>query len=103
MATRHIVHFDSQTGITSTSDPFVIDPLKEASAAMVLTSGTPVTGAQLQVTLDDADKIIAGTAQWIGSPLGLRTSTGAEKVLRPVTGLRLAVTDGTWTLQVRQA
>lgn len=103
MATRTVVHFDAQTNITSTSDVFVVDPLKEVSAALVLTAGTPATGAQLQVTLDDVDKIAAGTAQWVGSPLGLRTATGAEKVLRPVTGLRLAATDGTWTLQVRQA
>ncbi|MFZ2587755.1 MAG: hypothetical protein WAZ18_06540 [Alphaproteobacteria bacterium] len=103
MALRNVVQFETQTGITATSDVFVVDPAKEASAALVLTAGTPTTGAQLQVTLDEADKIAAGTAQWIGSPLGLRTTSGAEKVLRPVTGLRLVATDGTWTLQVRQA
>ena len=103
MPTRYVVQFETQTGVTGTSDPFVVDPAREVSAAMVLTAGTPATGCQLQVTLDDADKIAAGTAVWVGSPLGFRVTHGAEKVLRPVTGLRLAVTDGTWTLQVRQA
>jgi hypothetical protein len=103
MPARTVVALDEQTGITTFSDEFIVSPTREVAAVLRLTAGTPTTGARLQITLDDAERIAAGTATWVNSPLGNRTTTGAEKLLRPVTGVRLAVTDGTWALQVRQA
>lgn len=102
MATRNVVAFEEQTGITTQSDDCLINPGKEVTVAAHLTAGTPATGAVLQITLDDSEKIKAGTALWVNSPLGNRITSGAEKLLRPVTGVRLKVTDGTWTLHVRQ-
>ncbi|RYD50586.1 MAG: hypothetical protein EOP52_13825 [Sphingobacteriales bacterium] len=102
MATRIVVTFEEQTGVTTTSDDFIVSPQREVTAVARLVSGSPTTGARVQVTLDEVEKINAGTAVWVNSPLGNRTASGAEKVLRPVTGVRLSVTDGTWTLQVRQ-
>lgn len=103
MPARTVFNLEEQTGITTFSDEFIVNPNREVAAVLRLTAGTPVTGARLQITLDDAERIAAGTATWVNSPLGSRTSTGAEKVLRPVSGVRLAATDGTWALQVRQA
>lgn len=102
MPTRTVVSFEEQTAITTQSDDCLVNPGKEVTAAAHLTAGTPTTGAVLQITLDDAEKIKAGTALWINSPLGNRITSGAEKLLRPVTGVRLKVTDGTWSLHVRQ-
>lgn len=100
---RVVVNFDEITAITATSDSFILNPMREVTVIAKLESGTPVTGARVQMTLDDPEKINAGTATWVNSPLGQRTASGAEKIFRPVTGLRLSVTDGTWALQVRQA
>ena len=102
MATRTVVTFEEQNGITTQSDDFVVNPAREVSVVARLISGSPVTGARIQVTLDEVEKIIAGTATWVNSPLGARLSSGAEKILRPVTGVRLSAVDGTWGLQVRQ-
>jgi hypothetical protein len=102
MAIRNVITFEEHTSITTQSDDCLINPSKEVTAAALLTAGTPTTGAMLQITLDDIEKIKAGTALWVNSPLGNRITSGAEKLLRPVTGVRLKVTDGTWTLQVRQ-
>ena len=103
MPARTVVNIEEQTGITTTSDEFITNPTRHITAVAKLESGTPLTGSRLQITLDDPEKISAGTATWVNSPLGLRTSSGAEKILRPVTGVRLVATDGTWALQVRQA
>ncbi len=103
MAIRSVVTFEEQTGITGNSDDFIVSADCEVSVVAQLTAGSPVTGCRLQITLDDVQKITAGTATWINSPLGYRTATGAEKLMRPVTGVRLVATDGTWTLQVRQS
>lgn len=102
MATRTVVSFEEQTNITTQSDDCLVHAAKEVTAVAYLTAGTPSTGAILQITLDDGEKIKAGTALWLNSPMGTRNSSGAEKLMRPVTGVRLKVTDGTWTLQVRQ-
>lgn len=102
MATRTVTTFDEQTGITTVSDDFIVNPNKEVSVVARLISGTPATGARVLVTLDDTQKIVAGTAAWVASPLGNHLVSSAEKLLRPVTGVRLSVTDGTWGLQVRQ-
>ncbi|RYG61599.1 MAG: hypothetical protein EON60_02975 [Alphaproteobacteria bacterium] len=103
MATRNVTQFEEQNSITAQSDDFAVNPAREISVVARLISGSPATGARVQVTLDELEKIIAGTATWVNSPLGNRTASGAEKILRPVTGVRLVVTDGTWGLQVRQA
>ncbi len=103
MANRTVIYFDQQTGLTSTGDSFMVQPGKNVNVACALTSGSPTTGARVQVTLDEHDKINAGTAIWVNSPLGARTVSGGESVISPVTGVRLSVTDGTWTFQVRQA
>ncbi len=103
MAVRTLIMYDEQSGITATSDEFILAPTREVAVTASLTSGSPTTGARVQITLDDAERIAAGTATWVNSPLGSRTSTGAEKLMRPVSGVRLSVTDGTWKLQVRQA
>lgn len=103
MATRSVINFDEQSDITATSDAFIVKPQQEVSVVCALTAGSPATGARVQLTLDEPEKITAGTATWVNSPLGARTTTGAEKLLRPVTGVRLSATDGTWTFQVRQA
>lgn len=102
MATRTVVTFEEQNSISTQSDDFVLNPGKEVTVVARLISGTPTTGARVQVTLDELEKINAGTATWVNSPLGTRTVSGAEKVLRPVTGVRLSVTDGVWGFQVRQ-
>lgn len=103
MPSRIVSNFDQQTNITATGDEFIVNPLREVTVVAQLTAGTPATGARVQVTLDDPEKITAGTAVWVNSVLGNRTATGAEKIFRPVTGVRLSVTDGTWAFQVRQA
>lgn len=102
MATRAVATFEEQSGITTTSDSFVVDTEKPVNAVIQLVSGSPSTGAVVQVTLDDREKITAGTAVWVNSPMGARTVSGAESLLRPLTGVRLSVTDGTWALKVRQ-
>lgn len=102
MATRTVAMFEEQSGITTTSDSFMVDPEKAVNALVELEGGSPATGAVVQVTLDDSEAIAAGTAVWVNSPLGARTTSGAESLIRPLTGVRLSVTDGTWTLKVRQ-
>jgi len=102
MAIRNVVTFEEQTGITTQSDDCLINPAKEVTVSAHLTGGTPSTGAMLQITLDDIEKIKSGTALWFNSPMGSRIASGAEKLMRPVTGVRLKVTDGTWSLHVRQ-
>ncbi len=102
MPARTVVSFEEQGNITALSDEFIVAPTREVTVVARLVSGTPVTGARVQMTLDEAEKIAAGTAVWVNSPLGFRTVTGGERIARPVTGVRLSVTDGTWALQVRQ-
>lgn len=103
MATRTVVTFDEQTNLTTVSDDFIVSPNKEVTVVARLTAGTPATGCRIQVTLDEIEKINAGTASWVNSPLGNKITSSAEKILRPVTGVRLSVTDGTWGFQVRQS
>ena len=103
MSLRNVIAFDEQTGLTTTSANFIVNPLREVSVVCALTAGSPATGACVQVTLDEVDKIEADTATWVNSPLGNRVTSGAENILRPITGVRLSVTDGTWSFQVRQA
>ncbi|HEX2859053.1 MAG TPA: hypothetical protein VHP58_02500 [Alphaproteobacteria bacterium] len=103
MTARTVVSFEEQTGITSTSDSFLVNPNREVSVVCNLTSGSPATGAKVQITLDDIEKVLADTAIWVTSPQGYHTTSAGEKIYRPVTAVRLSVTDGTWQLQVRQS
>jgi hypothetical protein len=103
MTVRTVVTFENQSGITATSDSFVVNPNREVSVVCALTSGTPTTGARVQVTLDDIENVLADSAVWVDSPLGAHTVSAAEKILRPVTAVRLAATDGTWSFLVRQS
>jgi hypothetical protein len=103
MPTRKVAAFEEQTGITTQSDDFIVNPERDITAVLALTAGTPTTGARLQVTIDTLDKIQAGTALWVTSPQGNHTANAAEKIERPVNAVRLVATDGTWTLQVRHA
>lgn len=102
MPARNVVIFEEQTGVTGTSDAFIVQSNKEVGVAVVLTSGTPTTGCRVQITLDEPHRIADGSAAWVNSPLGNHTLSNMEKMLRPVTGVRLVATDGTWTVQVRQ-
>jgi hypothetical protein len=102
MATRTVVLYDEQASITSTSDDFIINPTKDVTVVAKLTAGTPVTGCRFMVTIDDVERIAAGTATWVNSPIGNHLATSSERLMRPLTGVRLSSTDGTWTFQVRQ-
>jgi len=102
MTTRHVVHFDAQENITATSDAFMVEDGKPLNAVMKLSAGTPATGAKLQFSIDDDAALEDGSAVWVDSPLGYHLATASENVLPPVTAVRLAAVDGTWTLQVRQ-
>lgn len=103
MTVRNVVKFEVQAGITGTGDSFIVDSAQgDVNVGCVLTAGSPLSGAVVQVTLDERKAIEGGTALWIDSPLGSRVASGAENIIRPVTGVRLKATDGTWTFQVRQ-
>lgn len=101
--------FASQAGITSSTDAadrtLKLDPKKGLSAMLVLESGSPATGAKIQFTNSSHAAIDAGTALWADSSNGNTLVNRAESNTNSVcclTGIRAAVTDGTWTLQVRQ-
>lgn len=102
MAVRTLVNFDEQSSVTTNSDDFIVGTAKDVSVVARLVSGTPTTGARFMITLDEIEKINAGTATWIASPLGYHNVSSAERLLRPVTGVRLNVSDGTWAIQIRQ-
>ncbi|MCP5405479.1 MAG: hypothetical protein H6922_04580 [Pseudomonadaceae bacterium] len=102
MAVRTVVNYETQNDITGVGDSFVVDPSRNLNVLCQLTAGTPVAGAKVQITLDDPEKITAGTAVWVDSPLGAKLASGCESILAPVTGVRLSVTDGTWAMKVRQ-
>lgn len=102
MATRTVAIYDEQASVTATSDDFIIQSAKDVTVAAKLTAGSPTTGCRFQVTIDDVERIAAGTATWITSPIGNHLASSSERLLRPLTGVRLSVTDGTWTFQVRQ-
>jgi hypothetical protein len=103
MTVRTVVTFENQSGITATGDSFIVNPNREVSVVCALTDGTPSSGARVQVTLDDIENVLAGSAVWVDSPLGAHTTTAAEKILRPVTAVRLNAADGTWSFLVRQS
>lgn len=98
-----------QTGVTSASPAadgtILLRPRVGCSIIMALTSGSPSTGAKLQVSNSSESRIKAGTAIWadhdvsklVSTPYVSAAGEGVE-----MTGVRLVVTDGTWTLSVRQ-
>lgn len=106
MAIKEAGNYVQQTGITTTSDAIKLRAEKAATFQMVLTSGSPSTGAHIEVTNDTEANIDAATATWF-TPTGhgdrttgtvLKTEGNASML----TGARLVATDGTWTLSVRQ-
>ncbi|MDD9911570.1 MAG: hypothetical protein OXR68_04245 [Alphaproteobacteria bacterium] len=100
MATREVAIFEEQTSITGTSDQFVVLPDNRVSAVAKMTaSGT----ATLQMTVDPVDVIEANNATWVDSAYGLQAASFADAAIGPVTGIRLNVASGTWTLKVLQA
>lgn len=82
-------------------------PDASASILLALQAGTPATGALLQVTNSPYENIDAGTAVWV-TPDNVTTtrtnfiwrSAGSES--SQLTGLRVTITDGTWSVQLRQ-
>lgn len=93
----------AQTGVTATSEAFVVNPKSKVSARAALASGSPATGAKWQYTLDDTGAIEEDTAIWEDTATGnqLATFTVTEERPAVVTALRLVVTDGTWDCLVR--
>lgn len=112
MAIKESGVFVTQTSITSATaaaDATIkLRPDRAANILMDLTAGSPTTGARIEVTISPPDQIDAGTATWV-VPNGvgysltdtMLTSTTPNGCL--LTGVRLSVSDGTWTLGVRQA
>lgn len=101
----------SQTGITSSTAAadrtILLTPRKKASVFLKLTNSTGLsTGARLEVTNDDPAAIKAGTATWFNPPESTNQTVSHMLVTSSsssiLTGVRAAVTDATWTLQVRQ-
>lgn len=105
-------HFTRLFGITNTTAASArtvkLNPALGATFGLVLQSGTPATGAAIQVTISSAAEIDADTATWY-TPAGTGNSTANQLLGNAVTptcqltGVRAVVTDGTWTLEVRQA
>lgn len=98
--------FSKLTGLTAgTSAAIEINPYWPASICYGLTAGTPATGAKLQVTNSDPSEL-ATIAVWVDYDTAKTTSQIVQTLAGngcQFTGARLVVTDGTWTLQVRQA
>ena len=102
MLTIDVVSYAAETGLTTMSKAMVFDEgaSKDITVACVLESGSPVSGACLEITLDDIADIEADTATWIASPFGHHTESGMESLPGPITGLRLNVADAIWSLKV---
>ena len=98
-----VIYFDEATSLTTNSNDYLLDGRGAVCIAAILESGSPTTGAKLQFSIDDKEAIKAGTAKWLDAPAGYQTDTFADSSLGCITGIRLQVTDGTWTLQVRQS
>lgn len=102
--------YSTQTGIgsgTSAADRTIeLRPWLPLSAMLVLTAGSPTTGALVQVTNSPYDDIEAGTANWV-APTGTSNVTVSTLLSSfgnscQLTGIRAVATDGTWTLAIRQ-
>ncbi len=102
--------FQQQVSITSSTAAadrtIKLTPRKGLTATLELTSGSPTTGARLQITQSTEAEIEAGTAVWTNSQSGYTTVNRAEA--NPgeacnMTAVRADVSDGTWSLKVRQS
>lgn len=103
MAYVKLIHNAKETGLTGDSKDYITDPRAEIITVFTLTAGSPATGCVLQFTISSEEEIIAGTAVWRNSPMGYSTSSNSEgNFIKGVRGVRLDVTDGTWTFQVNQ-
>ncbi len=103
MTVRKVIQTEEQNNVTGTSDAFLLsDDAKHINVACVLTSGTPVTGACVEVTLDNEEKITAGTNTWIKTDIGNHTANEIEHLFSPISAVRLNVTDGIWDFMVSQ-
>ena len=104
MAIVPVLVHKSQTGVTATSDEFVLDGLRNVSVTAILTSaGSPPTGAVLEYTNSEKGLIDNGSALWLESERGNSITSFAESSFIPVGGVRVKATDGTWTIDVRLA
>jgi len=92
------------TGVTTDSDTYIVDPAAKLTVYAVLTSGSPSTGAKIQITGSRIEDIEDETAVWVDTERGDSTVSFSDSEPDPcnITGVRLSVTDGTWTLIVRQ-
>jgi len=111
MAIKPAGSFSQQTGIGSGTDAAdrtnKLRPDVGVSVVLALTSGSPSTGAKLEVTNSSYADIDAGTATWV-TPSGLGnvldTSMWGSTVPGgcQFTAIRAVATDGTWSLTTRQ-
>lgn len=99
MATQTVEIFAEQTGVTSTSDNFVVEPTAQVSVVGEVTSAGY---AKLQYTIDSPAAISGATAVWVDASVGDYDADFGDVTLGPVTGVRLSVTSGTWNIKVLQ-
>lgn len=112
MAIKPVGQFGKQTSITSSTAAadrtIMLRPQKGATFVLDMTDNTGLsTGAKIEVTHSPWADITAGTAVWV-TPSG--SSNGTTDVILSttnpcgcqLTGVRAAVTDGTWSLSARQ-
>ncbi|MFL9826231.1 hypothetical protein [Rhodoplanes sp. SY1] len=92
----------SEKSIHQLSLSFIVDPSKDITVAFINSGIAAALGAKVQITLDDQSLIEDGSADWFDSPLGYHSKSGGERIMKPVTGVRLAVYDGLWDFTVRQ-
>lgn len=99
MTIRRVIQSETQSGITTTSDEFVLaNTAGRTSIALHLTEGTPVAGAVIEYTLDTEQAIEAGSALWVKGRAYLASTL--ETLNGPVTALRVVASDGVWALNV---
>lgn len=103
MTARTVIAFEKQNGIDNVSDAFLVNPNRECSVTLAPESDKTGSNARVQVTVDDIEAILSGSALWVDSPVGEHREASGEKVFRPVTAVRLNVYAGTWQFQVRQS
>lgn len=101
--------YHKQTTITSATTAanrtIKTNPNKSLNIQLILESGSPTTGAKVQYTLDTHSAVNAGTATFIDSPTGYTTASRGESAINMpcgITGVIASVSDGTWSLIVRQ-
>lgn len=96
------------SGTAAAARTVKLKPELGLSVALALTSGTPSTGATVLVTNSPYADIESGDAIWV-QPSGITALTGNQIYTSntvngcQLTGVRASVTDGTWSMHVRQA